>query len=120
MFRTSAIAITLTWPMSGTAIAQDGGFWTAGRLLGYCQTEALGYDSGLCQGYMRGYIELLRDPDVSNLAGVCIPDEATLGQSIRIFKKFGAEHPEAEHLPASIVLMAANLNAFPCPSDNGE
>jgi hypothetical protein len=81
-----------------------------------------------CQGFMQG----LRDGvgvattiiqhsnpalnlkgSVSDL-GICFPDGVVLLQDIRVVLKYIREHPEQAHLPSAVLVVAANLQTFPC------
>jgi len=46
--------------------------------------------------------------------GICFPDGVVLLQDIRVVLKYIREHPEQTHLPSAVLVVAANLQAFPC------
>jgi len=85
---------------------------------------------GLCQGFMLGFhdgigtaiaILQLNDSSLSYLKNsmedikICTPAGVENGQLIRVVMKYIRDHPEQAHEPAAVLVVKAELNAFPCP-----
>jgi hypothetical protein len=49
---------------------------------------------------------------------VCFPENSTLGQDIRIIKKYLEDHPEDLHASGRVLILKALAKAFPCPNTN--
>ena len=87
--------------------------------------ESSSYPSGWCFGFVNGFLEGF---DASTLAAsktyaeylesrtsyICIPEEATIGQDIRVIIKWLNEHPERLHEDAGALIFIALKTAFPC------
>ena len=71
--------------------------------------RCLGFISGFIGGHDMGLVEAGAEPKF-----VCTPDEATVGQFVRIFLKYTTDHPEDLHFQAKHVLYGALFEAFPC------
>ena len=75
-------------------------------------------DSLLCLAYIEGTLDTqgaVQDmhPDLKTFR-YCIPDNVPLVQSVRIIVKFLKEHPDKLHIRASLLLLGALSDAFPC------
>jgi len=84
---------------------------------------------GLCHGFMLGFndgvgtaisILQLNDSSLSYLKNsmedikICYPEGVENGQLIRLVLKYIRDHPEQAHEPAAVLVVKAELNAFPC------
>ena len=69
------------------------------------------------RGFCFGVFEIIYNFS-SKLAPICIPQEATLGQVIRVFNAYTARHPETQHHSYKYVALLALKEAFPC--DNAD
>lgn len=75
---------------------------------------------GFCTGYVLAGIEAAGNNSVieSGRTGqrrvLCIPDEWTVGQGIKILQKWAADHPEKLHEPMMSGLLQSNYAAFKC------
>ena len=45
---------------------------------------------------------------------ICYPEGVENGQLIRLVLKYIRDHPEQAHEPAAVLVVKAELNAFPC------
>jgi hypothetical protein len=64
-----------------------------------------------CLGFMAGFID---GATYGSSLDACIPQEADLGQLVRVIVKYLANHPEDLHLSAASLIDKATLEAFPC------
>jgi len=74
-----------------------------------------------CSGYIDGAIDaysMVRSGlgyDTKYPEGnICVPENATTSQKVRLAIKFMEEHPEQLHLDGSELIIDAFLKAFPC------
>jgi hypothetical protein len=74
------------------------------------QTNVQGY----CLGLVRGVAQTLRNPQLPNEFRACFPDNATVGQMIRVVNRYLEDHPERLHLIDDFLVAEAVLEAFPC------
>ena len=44
----------------------------------------------------------------------CLPENATVGQYVRVFNKFYEENPQVSHLPSTALVFRSLRLAFPC------
>jgi hypothetical protein len=65
--------------------------------------HCLGYVSGFVSGYLLG-----RNGDL------CLPEDVTTGQLVRVFLKYLNDHPADLHLRASVLLRRALAGSYPC------
>src|SRR5688572_27192658 len=63
-------------------------------------------DSGICIGYINGYLDGIAAGPLANRV-FCIPSEVTMGQLARVIVKFLSDHPNALHLERQVGIMAA-------------
>ena len=71
---------------------------------GYC----LGYVSGLGDGVVAGAGQ-------PPLRRYCLPEIIRKDQEVRVVEKFLREHPSRLHLKESVLVVAAFVDAWPCP-----
>jgi hypothetical protein len=71
--------------------------------------------------YCWGYLHAIQDISKMMLAGesqpllgICTPENSTLSQIIRVFVKYGQNHPEALNRDEFEVAIEALQTAFPC------
>ena len=69
----------------------------------------ISYIHGFKDGRQVGIAEVGAKPKA-----VCVPDEVTIGQLIRVFLKYVSDHPEKLHEPEYQELIRSWRLAFPC------
>ena len=73
-----------------------------------------------CMGTLRGAIAInamyrVALSDKEDKALFCPPDNATIGQSVRVVVKYLEDHPAELHEQDSLLIVKALDGAFPCP-----
>src|SRR5206468_9437999 len=122
------------------ALHAEGSFYTAREFVQMCELydryQSAGTDDsvealrlGICLGYFRGVhvtyqlYELLSDRSQATTtrtatrrasALVCIPERATIKETVRVFLKYMKDHPEKLHEGADLMILEALAGAFPC------
>ena len=89
--------------------------YTGNEMLSKCSEENATYDSGVCIGFLLGFVEMdviNRHTNGRNM--LCLPDESTYGQIKSIIVKHMKDNPEKLHLPFYAVSLKALTEAFPC------
>jgi Rap1a immunity proteins len=81
-------------------------------------------DSNLCWGYIAGVVDeyesnmlsgLLRKPQViPATTNFCLPPGVDLEQLEKVVKKSLDDSPARLHMPASLLILSALAEAFPC------
>lgn len=104
----AVVAMSVFWA-SGPAQAQ----WLDGNSLHtWCQSEAK-----VSVPYVLGVLDGI---DLAGQAGgvvkVCTPSNATREQVNDVVCRFVEDHPADRHYPASLLVLTAMANAFPCAS----
>jgi len=62
-----------------------------------------------------GVIALIAATDDKAGVPICLPESGiSLNQAVKIFQKWGADHPEWLHEPARIHVALSLMQAFPC------
>lgn len=128
----AAIVLSLGWNMAGADLV------TADELRVLCKnapqetiegvlelSETDRHDLTVCQQYTLGAREMWtmqaallqkQSPDVFDESIIsaynCTPQSVTLGQNIRVFKRWVLDNPELAHLPAAAAIMRATQDAF--------
>ena len=76
-----------------------------------------------CVGYIRGAVDSLVVQNVFKIKLVsekgewktpCFPETASNNQFVKIILKYFADNPSKLHLPATMLILAALNDAFPC------
>ena len=121
----------LAWTQNESG-KQDGN-----KLLEYCgqavkseepHTPAEHFGTAWCLGYIYGFVDGFdalaiasakdeTDYDRLRKSYVCYPKDVTAGQTARVLVKFLNDHPERLHQSASVLMLEAVQNAFPCRSE---
>lgn len=75
-------------------------------------------DSLLCLAYIEGVLDTQGatndlHPELKSFR-YCIPDDVPIVQSVRIIVKFLKEHPKNLNVRASLLVLGAMVDAFPC------
>lgn len=91
---------------------------------GVAEIETLDYDAGLCWGtfsIVTSFGQTVpvqqKDEPVANtgfIPGLCIPQRATTTQVVAVFTSYAKAHPETYHQDATVVILKALWQAFPC------
>jgi hypothetical protein len=70
-----------------------------------------------CWGYMSAVQDLsgFVDETGKRVLGFCPDPKTKLTQHIRVFTNYARTHPQELHEKASLLILRAMLNAFPCP-----
>jgi hypothetical protein len=70
-----------------------------------------------CWGYMGAVQDLsgFVDETGKRVLGFCPDPKTKLTQHIRVFTNYARTHPQELHEKASLLILRAMLNAFPCP-----
>jgi hypothetical protein len=88
---------------------------TGNFFLPWCQkaiSNPVDFASGVCMGIVRATSIMGRT--IEGPLHLCVPDEATNGQMLRIVVRYLDEHPEELHLPFQILAWRALSGAWPC------
>lgn len=75
-------------------------------------------NSGNCLGYIAATADLMGLD--KNKSGFCPPIGATYYQFVRVTSKYLNKHPEDINMPASVLVITALAQAFPCPKASGK
>jgi hypothetical protein len=72
--------------------------------------------AGTCIGTANGVItsEMINQATQPGKALICLPDNISPPQAVRIADKYMTEHPEKLQYPSGAIMHAALMNAFPC------
>jgi Ssp1 endopeptidase immunity protein Rap1a len=133
------VAFLVAVPLHAQAPAKDASV-SGNRFLDICSvvdkadrkervTETDLDDVSFCTGFVLGVndganagIDMLNQ--IKSLPGlkgmledvaICLPDDVTAGQEIRITLKYIREHPEQANLRSVQLVLLAEFYAFPCP-----
>ena len=115
MRKIPTIALASALLMAGPAKAMDGN-----QLLQQC-TPRQGVDEmilrGYCISYIRGAVDMIVSYQVNKVTrkAICIPANVPVGQIEDTVIKSLQAHPEDRHEPAAGHILAAMVEAFPCP-----
>jgi hypothetical protein len=93
-------------------------YYSGNKLLEYCNPNSSKRD--ICTGYVagtRGAIDTWKIWENID-SGICVPNEVTLGQSIKVVVKYLETNPDKLHLSASSNVLNAFADAFPCEKAN--
>lgn len=74
------------------------------------------FKSGVCAGFVSGVtntVAYARDASPATVK-ICIPDGFTIGQGIRVLKKYLIDHPKDLHRSATALALTAYREAYPC------
>ena len=75
-------------------------------------------DSSQCVGYMQGALDIFEATKAwnwsPNAGSICVPQEVSTEEAIRVFLKYMDEHPEELHFAAAAELQTALHTVFPC------
>ncbi|MEM7633599.1 MAG: Rap1a/Tai family immunity protein [Pseudomonadota bacterium] len=110
--------VLLTGIACGMAVlpaqASDKHLFSADILSKFCNSpHGAPYDDGVCAGYITAIADvLLREPDMANR--LCVPRNLSTSDFSKLVTRHIARHPDDKTLPASNVIRAALLTAFPC------
>jgi hypothetical protein len=107
--RTLALAVLICAtlePIFGEGYAQE---VTGQQLLELCSPQASDAGQGICLGYIIGSF----DTSVVR-GGICSPPNLTHGQVRDTVLAFMRKHPERIQEPASHLIVAGMVEAFPC------
>jgi hypothetical protein len=90
---------------------------TGNDLLRHCQDDETNYfSSGMCLGYVSGAIDaLLANMYAQKTCWFELPGESTNKQLVDVTVKYLTDHPEQRQYLASVLVMVAMREAFPCP-----
>jgi hypothetical protein len=74
------------------------------------------FNAGVCKGFILGSLQVHSlYTDVYKVKGFyCVPENASIGQLVRITSKYLKTHPENLHLGAAVSVHNAMIVAFPC------
>jgi hypothetical protein len=105
------VAGGLLWPACAFSQAQDSGSFVSGNdLYEKCNSESGTVSHGICGGYITGIADLL-----NNAGKLCIPHQmVTVRQLLDIVVKYLREHPEERNISASLLVVLALHDSFPC------
>jgi len=74
------------------------------------------FNAGMCAGYILGAIDA--DRSLGSVWGVtaiyCVPDGVTVGQLVKIVRKYLLEYPEELHQVAAGLVIVAIAEVYPC------
>lgn len=92
------------------AISQETDLTSGNALAKQCSQSSAAFERGFCYGQIHAESTIL---DLGENR-ICIPDEVTLGQKIKVVTKYLEDHPEALHLDSTLLIKNALEKAFPC------
>jgi hypothetical protein len=108
ILRAAACAAALAWP--GAALAIDDG----NELYEACRSEN-NADASFCFGYIQGSMHTLQWWALqTDRCFYQIPDNVTNNQGRDVLLKHLRSHPENRSDPATMLVAAAIMNAWPC------
>lgn len=123
MVRAAALALALAlafWlAFTGTSHAQaDPQAVNRGNYLHQQCNDPEPFALGFCMGTVSGFIHGF---EMSSAAGAeqrffCRPDNSTMGQGIDIVKRYLAANPDKRDAYASVLIILALHEAWPCPN----
>ena len=64
--------------------------------------------------YVRGAVDTISVYEMEGCPLICIPEEVTMGQAMRVIMKYIKDHPEQLHAHAAVITIVALKGAFPC------
>lgn len=74
-----------------------------------------GYIQGIFTGWQTGMIMATLDTRADEkIGGVCIPEGSNAKQWVKVVVKWWKDHPEELHKVATITIISAMMEAFPC------
>jgi len=107
----AALMTGLVWSHPGQA--------TIGNVLYDRCTGVLGsYELDFCIGYVSGVVSTLQFYKPLMKHNICLPSEVSVGQAIDVVKKWLKENPKIRHWEAPTLILAASIQAWPCPKKN--
>ncbi|CAB4122415.1 hypothetical protein UFOVP36_45 [uncultured Caudovirales phage] len=87
------------------------------ELLSQCNDEGY-YLQGVCMGIVKGTINTLDAWSIVNKTSpYCRPDNATWGQMQDVIVSYLKRHPEIRSESASLLILKAQREAWPCAKD---
>jgi len=88
---------------------------TINDLVQACDEGATAVEFGFCTGYILAAVESAENYSIVNNTNLlCLPEEWTVGQGMKIFLKWASENPERLHEQALAGVVASNYQAFKC------
>jgi len=115
--------LTLPFLLCSQNVMAESNVTTTGELMNYCMAAdniQVNFGSGYCMGNISGALLMSTSHQVymSNEYGfkptLCIPENWTIGQGIKVFLKWANNHPERLHEPDYAGVYASHLDAFRC------
>lgn len=91
------------------------GFQTGNDLLRWC-TNTDNFSEGECGGYIIGVADAQEFFRAANKSASCVPADVEAGQLRDVVVKYLQDNPNVRNLGASVLVMAAIVNAWPCPT----
>jgi hypothetical protein len=91
----------------GSASAQ---VWTGHDFTKTCTQKSDEYATSVCSSLITG----IAQAGVSNRI-ICMPENATVGETLAVGNNYIEDHPEKRHIAASELILASLMEAFPCP-----
>ncbi|GLS22841.1 hypothetical protein GCM10007874_58610 [Labrys miyagiensis] len=67
-----------------------------------------------CGGTVNGVAGMFKTGDIGQRFNVCIPEEATTGQEVKVLVKYMDQHPEKLNWDLANVVFEAFREAWPC------
>jgi hypothetical protein len=88
---------------------------TGNELLEWCQSGDT-WQTGRCYGYVIGVADLqtMVGKALPENRQSCIAEGMTVGQIVEVAIKYLKQHPEERHFNASVLMVKAIAEAFPC------
>jgi hypothetical protein len=88
---------------------------TGNELLEWCQSGDT-WATGRCLGYIIGVADLqtMVKKTLPENRQSCIAEGVTAGQILEVVTKYLNQHPEERHFNASVLIVKAIAEAFPC------
>lgn len=93
-------------------LAQNNDFFTGNELW-----SRLNADDTMSKSVALGYIAGVAS--AASNSGHCAPRTVTMGQVQDVVKTFMQSAPEHRHLSASVIVLAALINVWPCANTKG-
>jgi len=108
--------------VSASAHGQRVSTTTGNDLLESCESgghsEQAFFNQAFCLGYITGVTDIdgVDGSAFPERRRSCVPENVTNGQVKDVVVKYLKEHPEERHIQASILIVKAVAQAFPCKS----
>jgi hypothetical protein len=78
-----------------------------------CQHQSR-FSEGVCSGYIRSHLDLIKANGLERTLNLCVPDDVPISERTAAIRKFMTENKEALGQPASLAILSALRRKYPC------